>query len=68
MKRDELIEKMARAAWECPTGWESEDEKWESLPDSIRSDWIGYARAALDALEDTVPNVRMAIDELADGG
>ncbi len=58
MKRIELIEAMARAAWEH----KDEPEPWEELPASIRDDWISYQREALRVLEDLVPNVRKVLD------
>ncbi len=56
--RAELVEAMARAAWEAS----DEPEPWQDLPDSMRRDWISYQREALRALEDLVPNVRKVLD------
>ena len=51
MTRDELIEAMARAAWECL----DEPEPFDELPNQLRKDWIEYQSAALDELERVLP-------------
>ncbi len=56
--RAELIEAMARAAWEAS----DETEPWQEMPESMRRDWISYQREALRALEDLIPNVRKVLD------
>ena len=57
MTRQELVEAMARAAWEAS----DEPEPWGDLPQSMRSDWIGYQDAALSLLESRMPAVRDVI-------
>jgi hypothetical protein len=63
MTRNELIEIMARAAWESPA--QDPHESWNDLPASIRWEWIAYQSAALEALEHEVPAVRNAMLEFS---
>jgi hypothetical protein len=58
MTRTELIEAMARAAWEAL----DEPELWRNVPESMRRDWVGYQEAAVTELETLIPAVRDAID------
>lgn len=60
MKRTERIEAMARAAWEAS----DEPEPWADLPCPIRSDWMNYQEAALERLEQIVPDVRVAVSSV----
>jgi hypothetical protein len=60
MTRTDLLESMARAAWEKA----GEPEPWEGLPSSMRRDWMHYQLAALEALEELSPAVRDKIAEL----
>ncbi|MFC1596316.1 hypothetical protein ACFL5Q_00020 [Planctomycetota bacterium] len=59
MTRAEIIEAMARAAWEHS----DEPEPWDELSTSIRADWVSYQDAALTALEVMLPSLPQLIAE-----
>lgn len=52
---DEVVEKAARAQWEC----EWPDRPWEKAPDDIRDFYTSSARVALeDALPSIIPKAK----------
>ena len=57
--RNKIIEAMARAAW-VESG---EPKPWSKLPKEVREEWISYQRAAVEKLEELVPEIRQLIGE-----
>jgi len=57
--RSEIIEAMARAAW-----WASgEPQPWYKMPAVVRQEWMTYQEAALQELENRIPEVRRLLEE-----
>lgn len=55
--RAEIVEAMARAAW-----WSSgEPQPWGELAEEVRREWISYQDAALQELENRIPEIRSLI-------
>lgn len=58
-RRVEIIEAMARAAW-----WSSgEPQPWDKLPAEVRQEWTSYQEAALQELENRIPEVRRLLND-----
>jgi hypothetical protein len=56
--RAEIVDAMARAAW-----WASgEPHPWEELPNDVRQEWRSYQDAALQELENRIPEIRRLLD------
>jgi hypothetical protein len=57
--RSEVIEAMARAAW-----WASgEPQPWDKIPAVVRQEWMSYQEAALQELEERIPEIRRLLEE-----
>jgi hypothetical protein len=52
-QRNEIVEAMARAAWQQS----GEPEPWDELPPKIRQEWVKYHEAALAELQRLVPEI-----------
>ena len=59
LKRAEVVEAMARAAWDS-TG---EPPYWETMPIWVQDEWLGYQKAALSALELCAPELTLLFSE-----
>jgi hypothetical protein len=52
-QRKEIVEAMAKAAWQQS----GEPEPWDKLPASARREWMKYHDAALRELERLLPDI-----------
>lgn len=59
LKRADVIEAMARAAWNSP----GDPPYWEAMPGFVQDEWIGYQKAALSALELFAPELTLLFKE-----
>ena len=61
MTRENLLEAMARAAWEGDAE-SAELPCWQALTQEARDEWIGFQRHALTAMQRLIPGVAELLD------